>query len=153
MSITIQPLEPRFIEQLAAWHQAEWYHLDSSVNEAVRRQRLAAHCDTRSLPVTFVALEDGTLIGSVCLVAEDTPDRPQYSPWLSRIYVAPDQRGKGIGKLLIERAKEEMRRQGHDALYLITEDKGPYYARMGWHKVENYQLNNHPVEIMGISLL
>ncbi|MDX1817817.1 MAG: GNAT family N-acetyltransferase [Marinobacter sp.] len=152
MSITIQPLEPRFIEQLAAWHQAEWYHLDQSATEAVRRQRLAEHCDAGALPVTFVALDDGELVGSVCLVAHDTTDRPQYSPWLSRIYVAPEHRGKGIGKLLINRAKTEMRRQGHGALYLITEDKGPYYARLGWEKMENYELNNHPVEIMGISL-
>jgi len=152
MTISIQALEPRFIGQLAAWHQAEWYHLDDTVTEAVRRKRLAEHCDTRSLPATFVALEGGTLVGSICLVAHDTSDRPQYSPWLSRIFVAPEHRGKGIGRALIDRAKAEMRRQGHDALYLITEDKGPYYARMGWNKVENYKLNDHPVEIMKISL-
>lgn len=152
MALAIQALEPRFIEQLAAWHQAEWYHLDESVNESVRRQRLAAHCDPRSLPATYVALLDGELVGSICLVSHDVPDRPQYSPWLSRVFVAEQYRGRGIGKALIDRARVEMRRQGHGALYLVTEDKGPYYARMGWQTIENYKLNNHSVEIMKLPL-
>lgn len=152
MELEIRALEPRFIDQLAAWHQAEWYHLDDSVNESIRRQRLVEHCDTGSLPVTFVALFDGELVGSICLVSHDVPDRPQYSPWISRVYVAEEHRGRGIGRALIDRARVEMRRQGHDALYLITEDKGPYYARMGWKQLENYKLNNHLVEIMKISL-
>ena len=141
-------MEPRYIAQLAAWHQAEWHHLDRSLDESTRRARLTAHCATTSLPTTFVALEGDVLVGGICLVAHDTPDRPQYSPWISRIYVSPDHRGKAIGKALIDHAKEALRRQGHDALYLITEDKGPYYARIGWMKVEDYKLNDHPVEIM-----
>lgn len=152
MNLIIQVLEPAFINQLAAWHHTEWHHLDRSVNERLRRQRLLAHCDVGSLPVTFVALEEGALVGSICLVAHDVPDRPQYSPWISRIFVAPEYRGKGIGKALIDRAKSEMCRQSHDALYLMTEDKGSYYARMGWIKLENYKLNNHSVEIMKIGL-
>lgn len=152
MSIRIQALEPQYIPKLAAWHQAEWAHLDRSLDETTRQARLEKHCSTTGLPSTFIALDGDTLVGGICLVAHDVPDRPQYSPWISRIYVAEDQRGKMIGKALIDHAKKALRQQGHDALYLITQDKGPFYARIGWVKVEGYRLNEHPMEIMRIIL-
>ncbi|UQG55360.1 MULTISPECIES: GNAT family N-acetyltransferase [unclassified Marinobacter] len=152
MSIRIQPLEPQYIPKLAAWHQAEWAHLDRSLDEPTRQARLEEHCSTTSLPATFIALDGDTLVGGICLAPHDIPDRPQYSPWISRIYVTHDQRGKAIGKALIDHAKEALRQQGHEALYLITEDKGSYYAKIGWLKVEDYRLNEHPVEIMRIAL-
>lgn len=102
--------------------------------------------------MTFIALEVDELVGNICLVAEEVPDRPQYSPWISRIYVSPEHRGKSIGKALIDRSKEALRQQGYPELYLLTEDKGPYYAKMGWTTVEVYQLNNHNVEIMRVVL-
>lgn len=148
MNIRIQLLEQRYIAELAAWHHAEWHHLDSSYDEATRRDELAAHCETTRLPATFIALEGDVLVGGICLVAEEVSDRAQYSPWISRIYVSPQHRGKAIGQALIEHVKEELRRQGYLELYLLTEDKGPYYARMGWAKMEDYQLNGHAVEIM-----
>lgn len=148
MKIRIQPLEERYIDPLAAWHHRQWQHLDSSVNEATRRAGLTEHCQSAKLPMTFIALDNDQLVGSICLVAEEIPDRPQYSPWISRIYVSPEHRGKSIGKALIDRANDVLRQQGHSALYLLTEDKAPYYARMGWRTVEDYQLNNHSVEIM-----
>lgn len=150
MSIRIQPLEQRYIDELASWHHAEWHHLDRSYDATRRRAELAAHCKTTSLPATFIALEDDALVGGICLVAEEVPDRPQYSPWISRIYVSPEHRGRAIGRALIEHAKKKLLQQGYTELYLLTEDKSPYYARMGWNKVENYRLNGHDVEIMKI---
>lgn len=152
MKIRIQPLEERYIDELAAWHHSQWQHLDSSVDENTRRAGLAAHCTATALPMTFIALDDGELVGNICLVAEELPDRPQYSPWISRIYVSPEQRGKTIGKALIDHARTALRQQGYPELYLLTEDKAPYYARMGWRKVEDYQLNEHAVHIMKILL-
>lgn len=152
MSIRIQPLEQQHIAELAAWHHAEWQHLDRSVDENTRRARLAEHCSTTALPMTFIALENDGLVGNICLVAQEIPDRPQYSPWISRIYVSPRHRGKAIGKDLIVHAKAALRQQGHTDLYLLTEDKSAYYARLGWENVEKYQLNGHAVDIMKIAL-
>lgn len=148
MTIHIQPLEERYIDALAAWHHRQWQHLDSSVNENTRRAGLYEHCHSTALPMTFVALENNQLIGNICLVAEEVPDRPQYSPWISRVYVSPEHRGKAIGKHLIDHAKEVLRQQGYSELYLLTEDKSAYYAQLGWEKVEEYPLNGLPVDIM-----
>lgn len=80
MRIKIQHLEPQYIPKLAAWHQAEWAHLNKSINETTRQERLEKHCSTTSLPSTFIALDGDNLVGGICLVQHDIPDRPQYSP-------------------------------------------------------------------------
>ncbi|WP_046080125.1 GNAT family N-acetyltransferase [Halomonas sp. HG01] len=148
MSITIEFLTEPHIPQLAEWHQHEWGHLDSRVDTPTRMARLQEHCEAGRLPCTFVALEDDRLVGSICLVEHDVPDRPDYTPWISRIYVSGEHRGKGIGKRLIEHAKAAIGEQGHPTLYLITEDKAPYYARIGWSTVEEYRLNGNRMDIM-----
>lgn len=152
MSIRIQPLEQRYIDELASWHHAEWHHLDRTLDEATRQARLIAHCSTASLPFTFIALEGDALVGGICLITEEVADRPQYSPWISRIYVSPAHRGESIGKALIDRAKMALSQQGYSKLYLLTEDKAAYYARLGWERVEKHQLNGHSVDIMKIVL-
>lgn len=152
MTIQIQPLEERYIDELAAWHHSQWQHLDRSVNENTRRVGLTEHCQSIALPMTFIALENDELVGNICLVTEEVPDRPQYSPWISRIYVSPKHRGKAIGKALIEHAKAALRQQSHPVLYLLTEDKTTYYTQLGWKKVEEYQLNGLTVDIMKIEL-
>lgn len=152
MGIHIQPLDKQYIDALAAWHHRQWQHLDRTVDENTRRTGLADHCTTKELPMTFVALEGDELVGNICLVTEEVPDRPQYSPWISRVYVSPGQRGKSIGKRLIDHAKTALCQQGYPVLYLLTEDKAAYYAQLGWEKVEEYQLNGLAVDIMKITL-
>ncbi|WP_027967069.1 GNAT family N-acetyltransferase [Halomonas halocynthiae] len=152
MGICIQPLEKHYIDELAAWHHRQWQHLDRSVNENTRRTGLAAHCTTTELPMTFIAFEGDELVGNICLVAEEVSNRPQYTPWISRVYVSTEHRGKSIGRRLIEHAKSALQQQGHPELYLLTEDKADYYAQLGWEKVEEYQLNGLTVDIMKIAL-
>ncbi|MGP5310349.1 GNAT family N-acetyltransferase [Vreelandella alkaliphila] len=153
MSIKIELLTEPHISQLAKWHQQEWGHLDNRVNTSTRIKSLQKHCEAKRLPCTFIALENKKLVGSICLVAHDLSDRPDYTPWVSRIYVSDERRGKGIGKKLIEHAKAAISQQGYTTLYLITEDKASYYTRIGWSTVEEYQLNGNRMDIMKTHIL
>lgn len=57
---------------------------------------------------------------------------------LSRLYVAPDARGHGIGALLMGRAAREARGRGlHPVLDVVSSDRSAtaLYERMGWRSL------------------
>ena len=82
----------------------------------------------------------------------DMQTRLDLTPWLAAVYVAPERRGAGIGSLLVRAAEDVARRLGVGRLHLFTPDRERFYARLGWHTVEQSHYDNHPVVIMARSL-
>ena len=62
--------------------------------------------------------------------------RPDLSPWLAGVFVAPEQRRRGIGEALVERVVQETRALSILQLYLYTAGSGALYLRLGWSVVE-----------------
>jgi GNAT superfamily N-acetyltransferase len=87
------------------------------------------------LPVRFLALTDDMCVGTVSIVKNDLSGR-EYGPWLASLFVRPDFRSKGIGRLLIEKVKSAVWDMGYEELYLRTEHAGDYYRKLGWTFVE-----------------
>ena len=83
--------------------------------------------------------------------------------WVEEIYVRPEFRGRGIGRTLVERAKEEVRK--HDnALYLLVlpqdKDAVAFWKRLGYDTINTVELVKdleptprdsgfHTVELLG----
>ncbi len=119
---------------LAQWHHGEWSHFRPDETIGGRAQRLSASAQREGYPVTFVALSDGELLGSVSLVAHDMEIRRDLTPWLADLYVAPVHRRRGIGSALVRRVIQEAARRGIATLYLFTTSKEneSLYANLGW---------------------
>ncbi|MGI1806850.1 GNAT family N-acetyltransferase [Exiguobacterium sp. TDN 0502] len=49
-----------------------------------------------SYPVTFVALDDVTCVGTVSLFENDLNKRPAYTPWLASLFVEKAYRNQGM---------------------------------------------------------
>ena len=64
----------------------------------------------------WIAVEDGTIIGG-CGVYP-TPGLPEGCAELVKLYLMPEVRGRGIGRLLIEKSVESARELGYTQLYL-----------------------------------
>src|SRR4029079_11040522 len=94
----------------------------------------------------LVARRDADIIGTIRLIrampwaidaSAFTPvERPLYVLGLA---VAPEYRGKGIGRQLMDAAKEVVRATGAQALWLDAYDHpagaGPFYLKCGFKKV------------------
>jgi GNAT superfamily N-acetyltransferase len=85
-----------------------------------------------SMPMTLIALNNNVCIGAVSLIASDLHTRPELSPWLSSLYVRPEDRKKGIGQQLIDAIKKIALKMGYTSLYLRTEGAANYYKKLGW---------------------
>jgi len=129
---------------LADWHHREWteFTLESMAAE------LRTHTGRRQIPTTFVAIENGRVIGSTSLLTADLVGWEHLTPWVASVFVAPDCRGRGVGRALIARAVEEARLLGLPVVYLYTAGQQAYYARLGWTPLERGQYRAKEIVIM-----
>jgi GNAT superfamily N-acetyltransferase len=121
------------IPLLARWHHQQWGELTgaSSIDDYINI--LSKHASSKSVPLTLLAINGGTLLGSVNIVESDLVIRHELTPWLAQLYVPPEQRNKGIGSALVAKAIFQASELGYEVLYLYTSGSLPdYYEVLGW---------------------
>ena len=134
---------------LAAWHHEEWRSLNPGLTLADRMRRMERHLETNPIPSTFVAIgAGGEVLGSAALVEHDMETRPELSPWMASVYVAPPHRRRGGGSALVRHVVERAGKAGVATLYLFTPDRARFYASLGWAHVETTAYRDHEVTIM-----
>ncbi|WP_254508521.1 GNAT family N-acetyltransferase [Anatilimnocola floriformis] len=136
------------IPTLAAWHYAQWGELNPANDVAARIARLQTHLQQQAIPTTFVACDGEELLGSAALVASDLDIRPELTPWLASVFVAPAVRQRGVGTLLVQRVMQEARTLGVPRLYLFTLDREKFYASLGWRLMERAIYRDKEIAIM-----
>jgi GNAT superfamily N-acetyltransferase len=143
---------PEFIPALARWHHAEWSYLRPGDAVEARTTRLRAACGRGEIPTVVVAFSGGTLFGSAMLIAHDMDTRMDLTPWLAGVFVAPDQRRRGVGSALIGRVIECAAALGVKRLYLYTPGAEQMYSRLGWSAVERVSYRGADVVLMSYDI-
>lgn len=107
----------------------------------------------QDMPLTFIALYSEIPVGSCTLLLKDVV-RPDLGPWIGDLVVDPSYQKQGIGKMLIDAAKNKASQLGFSKLYLFTFDPTvcDYYTRLGWIKIGIDQFKAHPVTVMVVDL-
>ena len=113
---------------VADWiYQAFWTHRPG-YSPAHFEALLADATDPDHIPLSLLALAENEPVGTVNLIVNDNSKRPQLTPWLAALFVAPAFRGQGVGSALVRRLCEEAARLGYRRLYLGTDIPGFYEA-------------------------
>ena len=133
---------------LARWQHAEWGNLRVGDTLEARTARLEAQAGRDGIPLTVVALENTTILGSASLIAHDMHTRPELSPWLAGVFVDPQYRRRGIAGELVRRIVAEAAKLGVPLLYLYTVHSEKLYASLGWKLMERTTYREHDVAIM-----
>ena len=139
---------PEFIPTLARWHHEEWAYLRPGDSFENRVTRLRATWGRGEIPTVFVAIADGTLLGSAMLIAHDMDTRMELTPWLAGVFVAPDHRRRGIGSALVEKVIGCAATLGVRRLYLYTPGAEQMYSRLGWSAIERTSYRGADVAVM-----
>ncbi|HEY6785841.1 MAG TPA: GNAT family N-acetyltransferase, partial [Trebonia sp.] len=133
---------PELIPVVAEWHFREWGHTDPGGSLEGWAAGLARQAGADQIPGTLIALVNGSPAGVVCLVAQDMPGyepATAFSPWIKGLYVAPSQRRRGVGGILMRRCAAWAASLGHQVLYLYTgRDSAAQalYERLGWQAID-----------------
>ena len=138
MQIELLADRPEFVSLLAAWHQAEWASLRPGFTLEDRVAKLRGACGRAQPPVVFVASEGERLLGSAMLLAQDMDTRPELTPWLGGVFTAPEVRGKGVARALIDAVAEAARAHGASKYYWQTRDTN-LAARALYDKVARHK--------------
>lgn len=136
------------IPLVAEWVEQEWGHLLPEATFETFVQSFAERTVPHRLPATWVAMMGEQVVGTASLDPYDMTTRPELSPWLAAVYVAPHFRGQGIGSRLVQTAVQEAGVLGLSHLYLFTPDKINFYKRLGWQVVETTRYRGLDVVIM-----
>jgi len=108
----------------------------------------AQRANTDVLPLALVALHRGKIIGTGSLKLQDLDVRPQFTPWLGGLFVAPEYRGRGAGTALIQRLVEEALRLQILCRYLWTPSAAALYTKLGWASLETLGYCGYEITVM-----
>ncbi len=139
--------KPDDLTTLARWHQDEWSYLNPGETLEHRVSRMQPYLNADFIPSTFIAV-DNILLGSAAIIAQDMKTRPQLTPWLASVFVAPGCRRNGTGSKLVLHAMQQARNAGIKTLYLFTPDKQAFYLKLNWTIMNSEQYHGHEVTVM-----
>ena len=140
---------PDAIDLVAPWHHAEWHGFYPAKTLADFAADLAESLQSTSIPQTWLLLDhDGAMVGTCSLLTHDMSINRHLSPWLANIYVHPDARGRGLGKVIVQHVMAQAGGLGIPTLYLFTEDQQGFYEKLGWQLLERQSYEGETVSLM-----
>jgi N-acetylglutamate synthase-like GNAT family acetyltransferase len=138
---------PDLVEITARWRWEAFFRDTRSFEDVLQAaQRTSAM--GRSIPRTLVLLIDGEAVGTASLTAHDLDERPDLTPWLAGVFVAPHVRGRGYVTILVSAIEQEARAASVSTLWLYTSEAERIYARLGWRTVETLESGEARFAIM-----
>ena len=119
--------QPDRKDQAAQWFHANWNVPLDAYLESMEHSLQGSG----PVPAWYMALEGERIIAGLGVIENDFHNRKDLAPNVCAVYTEPDRRGRGIAGALLRFACADMKRQGIDTLYLIT-DHQHFYERYGW---------------------
>ena len=124
-------LKLREHEELAE-KAAQWFHQKWGVPlEAYIESIDECLCQKAAVPQWYLALEGHTVVGGLGVIENDFHNRRDLAPNVCAVYVEENYRCRGIAGELLHTVCTDMKEQGVDTLYLVT-DHTSFYERYGW---------------------
>lgn len=148
MEIDYLAHHPEAVRQIADWFFEEWSYLYPGrtlrdFEDLIRRR---ARMD--KLPLALVAIESGTVIGTISLKIQDMDNRTELEPWLAGLYVSWEWRSKGVGTRLVEAVEKMACEMGIRKLFLYTPKSENFYLKLGWRVRERTSYRGAAVVLM-----
>lgn len=148
LTITFLADCPEYLSTVSAWVFEEWgEHMPGLSLEDLTRI-FSGHLNHDQIPLTLVALLGGQPAGTASIYIHDLDIRPDLSPWLAAVYVAPLYRNQGIGSELVKAVESTAQKLRLNRLYLFTPDQEAFYTRLGWSLLERVVYRNQANVVM-----
>lgn len=111
---------------------AEWFHQKWGIPvEAYTESMEACINKQEAVPQWYLVMNGDTIIGGLGVIENDFHDRKDLTPNVCAVYVEEEYRCQGIAGKMLHYVCEDMKQQGVETLYLVT-DHTSFYERYGW---------------------
>lgn len=153
MRIEYLPKNESVIRTVATWIYNEWLQDNPSASIERMVNLLNERAESTIVPLSLVAFNaNGIPVGVGSLTIADMKTHTDLTPWLSGVYVAPEERSRGVGAALCKGIGEEARRLGYPRAYLFTKDRQSFYSKLGWQRLFDEQYFGSEVTVMALEL-
>ncbi len=124
------------IPLLAEWYELRWPEHYGPAGRGNAGRDLTNSCNRDQLPITFVAILDGEVSGTVALMSRALVSHQHLSPWLAMLLVPDAFQSKGVELYLVFAVEELASRLGIEAVFASTRTETPLLIRRSWRIVE-----------------
>ena len=119
---------PEWARRAARWFSSKW----GIPEEAYLESMDECSCKKGAVPQWYLVLNDGDeIIAGAGIIENDFHDRKDLTPNLCALFVEESWRKKGLGRKILDFARQDMGRFGIEKLYLVT-DHTSFYEKCGW---------------------
>lgn len=123
---------------------AQWFHEKWGVPlEAYLEGMDDCLTNTNTIPQWYIAMENNKIIAGMGVIENDFHNRKDLTPNVCAVYTKEDKRCNGIAGALLNYVCADMKKQGIDTLYLVT-DHTSFYERYGWEFLCMVQGDDEP---------
>ena len=119
--------QPELLTAAAQWFHEKWGIPPEAYLESMQQCLAGNH----PVPQWYLALEQDRISGGLGVIENDFHNRKDLTPNVCAVYTEEDRRLQGIAGALLARVCSDMKEQGIDTLYLLT-DHTSFYERYGW---------------------
>ena len=119
--------QPELLTAAAQWFHEKWGIPPEAYLESMQQCLAGNH----PVPQWYLALEQDRIIGGLGVIENEFHNRKDLTPNVCAVYTEEDHRLQGIAGALLARVCSDMKEQGIDTLYLLT-DHTSFYERYGW---------------------
>ena len=119
--------QPELLTAAVQWFHEKWGIPSEAYLESMQQCLAGNH----PVPQWYLALEQDRIIGGLGVIENDFHNRKDLTPNVCAVYTEEDRRLQGIAGALLARVCSDMKEQGIDTLYLLT-DHTSFYERYGW---------------------
>tara|TARA_Y100001956_G_C3981235_1_gene125197 strand:- start:41 stop:526 length:486 start_codon:yes stop_codon:yes gene_type:complete len=149
MEISLLAEHPHEVSKIASWYFREWASKVPNVTEKMVQEDIALKATNKAMPLSIVAHENGSLVGTLELKFRENKNYPEYVNWVGGVYVPEEYRGNGVAKKLLNEAKKIAVDFGVKALYLQCESKNVgLYLGQGFTSLHQSTSNKVETTIM-----
>ncbi|MDD3000595.1 MAG: GNAT family N-acetyltransferase [Candidatus Riflebacteria bacterium] len=111
---------------------ALWFHEKWKIPLEKYQESMAESSKPGNIvPEWYIMIQDNKIIGGMGVIENDFHNRKDLTPNVCAVYVEKDFRNKGIAGKLLSYVCNDMKSQGIDTLYLLT-DHDSFYERYDW---------------------
>lgn len=86
------------------------------------------------LPHWYLLEDDDKIVGCAGLITNDFISRQDIWPWICAVYITPEYRGRALGGVLLDKAREDAAKAGFKKVYIATAHIG-YYENFGFKHI------------------
>lgn len=127
---------PRFRDVMTDRLWTAWWRDEGLITRDELVQKVGENITSTGIPFGLIAHRGDVFCGTVSVIEDDMPARPQYRPWLAALWVEANARRQGIGERLIDAALQKVSGLAPEIHLYCTPENTPFYEHRSWTRLE-----------------